>query len=169
MPFPKKTEYPPYFGNYISKVKSTSVHDAIGLYAAELNAFYNNLPDQKGDYRYAAEKWTIKDVLQHLIDAERIFAYRLLKVARKDKTPLSSFDENSYALNALTANRSFASLKEEFLLVRKSTDLLLHSLNEVQLAEESATRSHPISANALGFIIFGHLLHHKEVLEQRYL
>ncbi|MES2005072.1 MAG: DinB family protein [Bacteroidota bacterium] len=166
---PKASDHPPYFGRYIAKVDTDSLKQAISKYANTLNDFYTKLPDEKADYRYAPGKWTLKEVLQHIIDAERIFAYRILRIARKDKTPLASFDENSYAENAKADGRSFASIKEEFLAVRKATDLLLQSLDEEQLSQQGISSELPVTANAIGYILFGHMLHHKEVLEERYL
>ena len=111
----------------------------------------------------------MKELLQHVIDAERIFSYRILRIARKDKTPLASFDEDNYAANSLASERNFDSIKEEFLAVRKATDLLLLSLNEEQLAQQGIASELPVTANAIAFITFGHMLHHKGVLEEKYL
>ncbi|MBI2283558.1 MAG: DinB family protein [Bacteroidetes bacterium] len=166
---PQSAEFPSYFARYVSQVATDSVAEAIQRYAAELNDFYTSLPEDKANYRYAEGKWTIKELLQHVIDAERIFAYRILCISRKDKTPLASFDEDSYAQHAQADKRSFASLKEEFVAVRRSSDLLLTSLSQEQLAEQGTASNLPVTANAIGFILFGHLLHHKAVLEERYL
>ncbi len=166
---PAASDFPPYFGRYIARVEAETVKEAVSKYADNLNDFYTGLPEEKSDYRYAPGKWTLKELLQHIIDAERIFSYRILRISRGDKTPLASFDENSYVENAKAHNRSFASIKEEFLAVRKSTDLLLGSLTEEQFAQKGISSELPVTANAIGFIIFGHLLHHREVLEQRYL
>ncbi|MEA3427189.1 MAG: DinB family protein [Bacteroidota bacterium] len=169
MPRPQSSEFPSYFARYISQVATDSVAEAVQRYAAVLNDFYTSLPEEKADYRYAEGKWTIKELLQHVIDAERIFAYRILRISRKDTTPLASFDEDLYVQNAQADKRSLASLKEEFLAVRRSSDLLLASLSEEQLAEQGTASNLPVTANAIGFILFGHLLHHKAVLEERYL
>ena len=169
MPKPNAADFPAYFSRYISKANADSLAEAVTLYAKPLLDFYTSLPEVKADYAYAPGKWTIKEVLQHVIDAERVFSYRVMCIARKDKTPLPSFDENSYAENSLAGNRSLASLKEELIAVRKSTDLLINSLSEEQLATQGTSSNLPITANAIGYIVFGHLLHHKEVLEERYL
>ncbi len=166
---PQASDFPAYFARYISKVDADTIHEAINKYATSLTGFYTTLPEEKAGYAYAPGKWTLKEVLQHIIDAERIFSYRILRIARKDKTPLPSFDENSYAENSLANERSFASIKEEFLAVRKATDLLLASLNEEQLAQQGISSGLPVTANAIAYIIFGHMLHHREVLEERYL
>lgn len=166
---PAASDFPPYFGRYIAKVEADSVAAAMNLYSNALTHFYISLPEEKADYRYGPDKWTLKEVLQHIIDAERIFSYRVLRISRGDQTPLASFDENAYTENAKAAGRSFVSLKEEFLAVRKATDFLFASLPEERFAQKGIASNLPVTANAIGFITFGHLLHHKEILEQRYL
>jgi uncharacterized damage-inducible protein DinB len=166
---PKPTDFPPFFEKYIALVNAESPSEAVRMYAGILIDFYTSLPEEKADYRYAPGKWTIKDVLQHVIDTERIFSYRLLRIARKDNTPLASFDENSFAENAFASGRSLAALKEEFIAVRKATDLLIQSLTEDQLSATGISGNFPATANSLGFNVFGHLLHHKIILEERYL
>jgi uncharacterized damage-inducible protein DinB len=113
--------------------------------------------------------WSIKEVLQHVIDAERVFSYRIMCIARKDKTPLPSFNEDDYAAHSGADHRSLSSLKAEFLAVRKAADLLIQSLTEQPLSEIGTASNLPISANAICFILFGHLLHHQQVLQERYL
>lgn len=169
MPRPQEQDFPPYFGRYISQANSESLSEAIQMYSAFLIDFYTALPEEKASFSYAPGKWSLKELLQHVIDTERVMAYRLLRFARKDKTPLASFDENLFAENSLANNRSFASIKEEFVAVRKSTDLLIQSLSEVQLKEEGIASNLPITANSIGYIIYGHMLHHKMVIEERYL
>lgn len=169
MPKPLTEEHPPYFSKYINLVAANSVAEAVTIYSPLLEKFYTGLPADKADHAYAPGKWSIKDLLQHVIDTERIFSYRILRIARKDKTPLASFDENSYSENANARHRTLSSLQEEFMAVRKSTDLLLNSLSAEQLTETGIASNMPVTANAIGYIIFGHLLHHKQILEERYL
>lgn len=166
---PQTGDFPSYFQGYIGKVEAESAAALTEKYGKVLEAFYTGLPETKADYAYAPGKWSLKDVLQHIVDTERIMSYRLLRIARKDETALASFDENSYAENAHADRRSFASLKEEFLAVRKSTDLLLQSLQPEQLAHAGVASGNRMTANALAYIIFGHMLHHKSVIEERYL
>jgi len=166
---PQTGDYASFYHNYIQKAMGESPKELVEKYSVALNEFINHLPESKADYAYAANKWTVKDVIQHLIDAERIFAYRALRFARKDATNLPGFDENSFAANANAGSRSLASLKEEFVAVRKSTDLLLLSLNEEQLNQKGMGNNNAITVNAILFITFGHILHHKEILEERYL
>ena len=169
MPRPQATDFPHYFARYISRVESDSLSQAMATYAKPLAEFYTNLPEAKAGYRYAPGKWTLKELLQHIVDTERIMSYRLLRISRGDTTPLASFDEDSYAAASNANARNFDSIKEEFLTVRKSTDLLIASLSEEQLALEGVASNLPVKANAVGYIIFGHMLHHKAVLEEKYL
>jgi uncharacterized damage-inducible protein DinB len=166
---PQAGDYGNYYENYVQKVQAGDLREAIALYAEQLNSFYSSLPEAKADYRYDAGKWSLKDLLQHVIDTERIMSYRMLRVARKDSTPLPGFDEANYANEANASSRSFESLKQEFVALRKSTDLLMQSFTEEQLNNAGTANEHRITALAIGFIIFGHMLHHKQVIETRYL
>jgi uncharacterized damage-inducible protein DinB len=169
MPRPQATDFPNYFARYISRVEADSLSAAVKAYAKPLEDFYVNLPEAKAEYRYAPGKWTIKELLQHIVDTERIMSYRLLRISRGDKTPLASFDEDSYAAASNANTRSLDSIKEEFIAVRKATDILIASLTEEQLASEGVASNLPVTANAVGYIVFGHMLHHKGVLEEKYL
>src|SRR4051812_19487689 len=113
-----------FYHGYINHAKGSSIAEIMTNFAVKLKEFYSSLPEEKGDYAYGPGKWTIKELLQHIIDAERIFTYRALRFARKDTTPLQSFDENAYARNSHAAERSLQSLKNEFNAVRISTDLM---------------------------------------------
>ncbi|BAV05207.1 DinB superfamily protein [Filimonas lacunae] len=161
--------YAPFQEAYISKVNSDTVPAMVSDYTGTITTFYNALPEAKQDYAYAQDKWTVKDVLQHVIDTERILSYRVLRIARNDQTPIPGFEENDYAITANAGSRSLDALKEEFTALRKSTDLLLLSITEEQFNNTGTSNNTKTSANALAFIIYGHLLHHKEILEQRYL
>lgn len=169
MPRPADGEFAPYFSKYINLVKGDTLQEIISNHAAKLLSFFINLPEDKADYSYAEGKWTVKEVLQHLIDAERIFAYRALRIARKDETPLAGFDENSFAANALSNERTLQSLKDEFNAVRNATDLLFLSFNDEQLQQGGIASNHPVKVNSIVYITFGHLIHHKNILQERYL
>ncbi len=158
-----------FYHNYINLTKGDSINQVMYDFAAPLKEFYNSIPEEKASYAYAPEKWTIKELLQHVIDAERIFAYRAICFARKDATPLPGFDENSYAANSNANSRTLQSLKEEFNAIRNSTDLMLNSFNDDQLNTKGTSSNKSITVNAIAFIIYGHLLHHKKILEERYL
>jgi len=169
MPKPQSGEYPSYFEGYINQVEQTEIQEAVKQLSHPVTYFFLNLPDEKGDYAYAEGKWTLKDLVQHIIDTERIMQYRLLRIARNDNTPLPGFDENKYAQHAMANARSFVALKEEFKALRKSTDLLIASLTDEQLLNCGIASDKKVTANAIAFIIFGHLLHHKKIIEERYL
>ncbi|MGN6618942.1 MAG: DinB family protein [Ilyomonas sp.] len=169
MPRPANGEFAPHFQKYIDLVKGNNIADIIANHEAELSSFYNALPEEKAEYAYAENKWTIKEVLQHLIDAERIFAYRALRIARNDSTPLPGFDEDSYAENANANSRSLSSLKDEFNAVRNASDKLLLSLTEEQLQHKGTSSNHSSTSNSFAYMIYGHLLHHKNILQERYL
>ena len=132
-------------------------------------SFISNISSEKLEYRYAEGKWTIKDILLHLIDAERIFAYRALRIGRGDKTPLAGFEENGYVINANANSRLVESLLNEFQLVRKSTLEMFENFSEEQLAYLGTSSDNIISVRAIGFIISGHQNHHLKVIVERYL
>jgi uncharacterized damage-inducible protein DinB len=166
---PQPNDFLPYFSRYIDLVAVDDIQTAVTTYSHPLTYFFVNLPEEKADYAYAPGKWTIKDMLQHIIDTERIMSYRMLCIARNEKAALPGFEEDEYATAANASARSFISLKEEFIALRKSTDLLLQSLTETQLNNKGTASGNPTTANALGFIIFGHIMHHKRIVEERYL
>ncbi len=169
MPRPQPTDYAAYYDTYVSKIQGDSVAEIISKYAEPLEQFYLSLPEHKADHAYAENKWTVKELLQHIIDAERIFSYRALRIARKDQTPLPGFDENTYTPASKASKRSLQSLKDEFIVVRKATDTLLKTFDEEQLSQKGTASNQPVTANAIAFIIYGHMIHHKQILEERYL
>ena len=128
-----------------------------------------SIPPEKYDYRYKVGKWTVKEVLQHIIDAERIFGYRALRFARKDPTFLPGFDENSYADNAKADKRDWTNLLEEFKAVRKTSEFLFGSFNDEQLDAAGTANNNSNYVLGIGFIVIGHSIHHKNVLRERYL
>lgn len=168
MPEPAAGTYPPYFTRYIELVQAGTVTEAIEKHSASILQFFNNIPTEKIEYRYAEGKWSIREMLQHIIDAERIFAYRALRISRNDQTPLPGFDENTYVF-AANPNRSWQDLLQEFTAVRTSTDLLLNSFTEEQLHRSGITNDHPNTTIAISFIAFGHILHHINIVKERYL
>jgi hypothetical protein len=165
---PQPDESAPFYHKYIELARGNSISEIVSNYAFDLQDFYNSLPDAKADFAYGENKWTIKQVLQHLTDAERVFAYRALRICRNDETPLASFDEKTYAENGFADKRSLSSLKQEFNAVRAATDIFLLALNENQIERTGTASNKSVSVNALAFIIYGHLLHHKNILKERY-
>ena len=165
---PQAHECAPYYQKYIALAKGDSVREIIENHAFELQEFYNSLPDDKADFAYAPGKWTIKQVLQHVTDAERVFAYRAMRISRNDATPLASFDENLYVENGFAKERALSSLKQEFNAVRAASDVFLVALNDEQINRFGTASNNPVSVNALAFIIYGHLLHHQNIFRERY-
>ena len=161
--------YQNYFDRYTSLVKETNVADALNNQDALLEDFFSKISEEKSNYAYAEGKWTLKEMLQHMIDTERIFTYRALAVARGEKINLPGFDENEYADNADAGRRSWASLTEEMRIVRKSTKILYASFSDAMLELEGKANNNPCKVKTIGFIIPGHVTHHLRVADERYL
>lgn len=169
MPNVDLSKVPAYYHNYISQVGANELPDAFKSHTTELVDFLNNIPDDKWNYRYAEGKWSIKEVVQHIIDAERIFCYRALRFARKDETPLPGFDENVYAENSNAGRRSKSELINEMQNVQRSSADLFNSFTNEQLECSGTANNKSIYVKGIGFIIVGHGLHHRNILEERYL
>lgn len=166
---PDLTAVPPFYHNYILLVDQDDPGDAISTHVEETVKFLETIPDSKWDHAYDAGKWTIKELVQHLIDAERVFAYRSLRFSRKDLTPLPGFDENLFAANSNSNKRSATDLIEELKLVSKSSYHLFKSFDPEQLEYTGISNGSSISVNAIGFIIAGHAKHHLKIISERYL
>lgn len=166
---PDLSRVAPFYHNYISQVTEDDILEAFEKQSAAFIRFLETIPTVKYDYRYAEGKWSIRELLQHIIDAERIFAYRALRFARKDATPLPGFDENAYAINAKADKRSWDKLVDEFMVVRRSSELLFQSFDEDQLESNGVSSNSPNYVRALGFIIIGHATHHQKIIKERYL
>lgn len=164
-----ENEYSGHFGNYIKAAGDGILIEDLEISLHDFIRFVQNIPMDKFDYRYAEGKWTIKDIIQHVIDTERIFAYRALRFSRNDQTPLPSFEENDYADNTDSNSRSIQDLLTEFSAVRHSTLLFYKSLSEEQLKRIGTASGNQISVRALGFVMIGHQKHHQKVFEERYL
>lgn len=166
---PESNEYDPYYGLYISKVPEADIRDAFVRQPAELREAHNGLAEEMGTFTYEPGKWTLKEVLSHLIDGERIFAYRMLRISRGDVTPIEGFEQDGYIENSSANNRSFSDLLEEFELSRKANVLLLNNLDEAALKRMGTASGLPISVRALANISIGHVRHHLHILRERYL
>src|SRR5258706_9454087 len=166
---PDLTRVPAFYYNYINEVAEDDLLEALKVESPAFIQFMESIPPEKYDYRYAAGKWTVKEVLQHIIDAERIFGYRALRFARKDPTFLPGFDENSYADNAKADKRDWKNLLEEFKAVRKSSEFLFGSFDDEQLDAVGTANNNSNYVLGIGFIVVGHSVHHRNVLRERYL
>ncbi len=165
---PSPTTYPAYFQRYINQVPEEELFTAFKNQLPAVKEFIASVSEEHSLYAYAEGKWTLKEVLQHIIDAERIFAYRALCFARKDSTSLPSFEENEYAANSNANSRTWQSLADEFLAVRKTTEMLFESFTEEALQAVGVANNNPTSVAALGFITLGHFYHHKKIADERY-
>lgn len=166
-----ESEYPAYFKPYID-ILGSNVQSIVNHLQTSLEKtlkLVSNLPKEKQLYRYAEGKWTIKELIQHIIDAERVFCYRALTFARNDTTPLPGFNENDYVLHSRANERPYAELLNELESVRASSILLYKSFEEPDLVKTGEASGKTISVNALGYIISGHLLHHLKIIQDRYL
>lgn len=162
-------EYSQFNATYIKAIENVELIEELEISLHDFIKFVQNIPLDKFDYRYAEGKWTIKDIIQHIIDTERIFAYRALRISRNDKTPLPGFEENEYVENTIANGRSIQELLTEFSAVRHSNLLLFKSFSDEQLTRMGTASNHPISVRAIGFLMIGHQKHHQRVFQERYL
>ena len=166
---PETNEFDPYYNNYISLVEGNDALRVLDGQPAELRALIANVPEEKGTFAYAEGKWTIKELLSHLIDGERMFAYRTLRVSRGDETPIEGFEQDGYVENSNANNRPFAELLEEFDLQRRSNMLLFNNLSDEASRRMGTANEKAVSARALVYTMAGHVRHHIQMLNERYL
>jgi len=170
IPKPQQGEYNPYAEMYIKLLPD----DGLLLKHLERNfkktkSFILSIPRNKLDYRYAPGKWNIKEILVHIIDDERIYAYRALRIARNDKTPLPGFEQDDYVPFSRANERRLKDIFEEFETVRKATISLLKSFKEEDFLRMGFANNHGVSVRALAYHLAGHELHHVNIIKERYL
>ena len=163
------SEYHKFYHSYIKVAGEDELITALERGRDDFVAFLKAIPVGKLSYSYASNKWTIAEVVQHLIDAERVFQYRALRFARNDDTPLPGFDQDSYVPQSRANERTGDAICEEFVAVRNSTLALFKSFNEEELLRIGTASDAPMSVRALGFVICGHQAHHKKIIAERYL
>lgn len=169
MPAPELSAVPAFYHNYIRQIHTDNVQEAVDGHLSLLISLLKDVPEEGWNYAYAPGKWTLKELVQHLIDAERIFSHRALCIARRDTTPLPGFDEDRYAATSAANARSGTSILEELMAVGTSTACLFRSFGEAQLSATGMANGALISVHAIGYILAGHALHHKHIVEERYL
>ena len=162
-------QIPKFYKAYLETIENVQLIEELEVSLHDFRKFVQNIPMDKFDYRYEKNKWTIKDIIQHLIDSERIFAYRALRFARNDNTVLPGFDENSYAENTTANLRSIQDLLSEMAVVRQATLSLFKSFTQEQLMKFGVASDNQIQVCAIGFIIIGHQKHHQNIFKERYL
>lgn len=160
---------PHFYKNYVKQIEETDLLQALRISGHRALELVHSIPEEKADLRYAPEKWSIRELLCHMLDAERIFAYRALRFARLDKTPLAGWDENAYAPQANAAGRSLQKITVDMAHLRSSTIDLFESFSPEMLTRKGMANNNELSVIALGFIIAGHETHHCQVLSDRYL
>ena len=165
----RPNEFAPYYENYIKLVPEQDIIKGLIKQKKEMLHFFKSIPVFKHEFQYAEGKWTIKDIILHLIDAERIFTYRALRIARNDKTELPGFEENDYVVTANANNREYESLLAEYETVRNASISLFETFTTDDLLRLGMASNNNVSARAIGYIILGHELHHKNVILERYL
>jgi uncharacterized damage-inducible protein DinB len=166
---PQASEYAPYYEKYVALVPDGEIVETLGLQSKEMKLLLGTLSEEGAEFRYSPGKWSIKEVLGHISDTERIFAYRLLRIARGDLTPLAGFEQDDYVKAGNFSARPLAKLLEEFTAVRQATIALVESLDEAAELRRGVASQKEISARALVFLIAGHQQHHRVVLQERYL
>jgi uncharacterized damage-inducible protein DinB len=166
---PAPDEYAQYYHRYVSLVPDGDIVETLASQVKETAAFLRALPEERGWHRYAEGKWSIREVIGHLADGERIFTYRALRFARADATPLPGFDENDYVPNSGADGRPLASLVAEYQAVRAATVALLDGLPSEAWQRSGSANGVSMSVRSLAWITAGHERHHREILRTRYL
>jgi hypothetical protein len=166
---PETNEYDPYYGNYIDLVEGDNVLPVLDAQPAELNALFLHAPEEKGLFAYGEGKWSIKELLSHVIDGERMFAYRVLRISRGDQTPIEGFEQDGYIENSNANNRSFAELLSEFEMLRRANMLMFNNMSGEASARIGTANDKEVSVRALVYIMAGHVTHHINILKARYL
>ena len=164
-----KGDYHPFYEPYVQALGNVELLEMLERQFQNFPQFLASIPEDKLEYRYADEKWTVGEVLVHILDAERVFQYRALRIGRGDITPLPSFDQDAYVPQSNAVGRSLESIIEEYKCIRMSTLTLFRSFPESTLHRKGTASNSIVSVGALGFLICGHQKHHKGVLKERYL
>jgi hypothetical protein len=169
MPKPSPTTYPEYFKRYVDQVPEEDLATAFSNQLPVVKDLLGSITEEKSMYAYAPGKWTLKELLLHMTDAERIFNYRALCIARKETVSLPGFDEDTYAANSNANSRTWQDLVDEFLAVRRSTEFLYKSFSPEALDASGISNNKPVTVNSLGFTTLGHFYHHRKVIAERYM
>jgi len=165
---PQPGEYAPYYDRYIARVSGEDILNTLDQQRRETMLLLSGRDDEDGNFRYAPGKWSAKEVIGHVCDTERVFAYRALRISRADATPLEGFEQDDYVRNGPCAERPFCDLVEDFIAVRRATLSLLHNLDEAAWTRRGIANKNEVTVRALSYIIAGHELHHRGILEEKY-
>jgi DinB superfamily len=165
---PEPTEYAENYANYIAQVPGADVLGVLESQRLQMLQLFAGRSERDGNFRYAPGKWTVKEVLGHVTDAERIFTYRALRIARGDQTPLPGFEQDDYVRNGGFGGRTLGGLVDEFAAVRGASIALFRSFDEETFARRGVANQKEVTVRALAFITAGHQIHHRTILEERY-
>jgi hypothetical protein len=165
---PQPGEYAAFYEKYVAMVPGNDIVPVLEAQRLQMTQLFTARGERDGNFRYAPDKWTVKEVFGHITDSERIFAYRALRIARQDATPLSGFEQDDYVRAGAFGERSLGDLAEEFAQVRSATVALLRPLSEDAWSRRGVANKNEVTVRALAFIIAGHELHHREILKERY-
>lgn len=165
---PEPSEYAPYYDRYISLIPGNDILGTLDAQRRQTMVLLCGRDESEGDFRYAPDKWSAKEVLGHVCDTERVFAYRALRVARGDRTPMEGFEQDDYVKYGPFANAPLAEIIEDYIAVRRATLTLLRNLDEQAWARRGVANKNEVSVRALAYITAGHELHHRRILEEKY-
>jgi hypothetical protein len=166
---PQPGEYAPYYEKHLSQIESNDIFSTLDDQRRQMLLLLSGRTEADGDLRYAPDKWSLKEVLGHINDTERIMAYRALRIARGDATPLAGFEQDDYVRNGPFSDRSLADLIEDYIAVRRATITLFRNLDEAAFARRGVANKNDVTVRALAYIIAGHELHHRRIIEEKYL
>src|ERR1700680_2986122 len=165
---PEPSEYVPYYERYISLVLGSDILATLDAQRRNTMKILCGRDEADGDFRYAPGKWSAKQLLGHVCDTERVFAYRALRISRGDQTPIEGYDQDDYVRNGPFAQAPLAELIEDYIAVRHATLTLFRNLDEPAWSRRGVANKNEVSVRALAYIIAGHELHHRKILEEKY-
>ena len=165
---PEPGEYNPYYDRYISLIPATDILGTLDAQRRQTLLLLSGRNEADGNFRYAPGKWSAKELLGHVCDTERIFAYRALRISRADQTPMEGFEQDDYVKNGPFAQMPLEELVEDYIAVRRATLTLFRNLTEPAWTRRAVANKHEVSVRALAYIIAGHEVHHRSILEERY-
>jgi len=165
---PEPGEYAPYYERYISLISGTDIVSTLEAQRRQMLILLCGREEADGDLRYAPDKWSAKEVLGHVCDTERIFAYRMLRISRADKTPIEGFEQDDYVRNGPFAKIAFAEAIEDYIAVRRATVTLVRNLDEQAWSRRGIANKNEVSVRAIAYLTAGHELHHRRILEEKY-
>jgi DinB superfamily len=166
---PLQSDYAPFYETYVKLVKDDDLVKALHSSLDEIHENLASIPADKMDHAYAEGKWTVRELLQHMIDTERVFSYRAMSFARGEQQDLPGFDEKKYASTANVAARNISEMKEELMILRRSVYFMYKGFTDKDILRSGTANNNPVTVNALGYIMIGHVRHHFAVIRERYL